>query len=496
MLSLLQTISAGFVAAALAFGQTPARAEFTAAYQSLAKKDYDSAVAHFRAGLKDQPANGQARKDLAYTLLKTGDDAAARDEFRSALDLDRNDKQAALELTFLTHAPSGQPDAQAALPAAPARSTNLWAFFDSAYRMRADVDYLAQRWSEDGISLLFVASWHNMEPDPGADEYLQKLIAACHRHAILVYAWLELPYVSEKFWADYPDWREKTGLNRDAEVGWRKLMNLQNADCSGAAAKLVQNLLERFDWDGLNLAELSFESGGSSIDPGRFTPLNQNVRSEFKDIADFDPLLLFEAGSPHANAKDRATFLQFRRVVEARMQSEWTKNLAAVRKTKPYLDIVLTSRDEHANLLIETPDRKQIGIDLSAIGLNRSQLSEAVASAIKQHLAVALYSENFIGRADLRALAAVAAGTQQAPPTTPDAPLTIAALNASIQSATVSKAEVDISYRSRARAPVEFDERVRAIELDGAPFWKAGEKGCSGWAMLPPGQHLVTFTAR
>ena len=63
------------------------------------------------------------------------------------------------------------------------------------------------------------------------DEYLKQLIEACHRNAILVYAWLELPHVSEKFWADHPEWREKTGVGQDAQLDWRKLMNLQNPDC-------------------------------------------------------------------------------------------------------------------------------------------------------------------------------------------------------------------------------------------------------------------------
>jgi len=57
---------------------------------------------------------------------------------------------------------------------------------------------------------LHVAAWHNFEPDPEQDAYLQRLIAAAHREGIQVYAWLELPHVSEKFWAAHPEWREKT----------------------------------------------------------------------------------------------------------------------------------------------------------------------------------------------------------------------------------------------------------------------------------------------
>ncbi len=75
---------------------------------------------------------------------------------------------------------------------------------------------------------LHVAAWHYCERDPQGDEYLRNLIEACHRHGILVYAWLELPHVSEKFWDDHPEWREKTALLQDAQLDWRKLMNLTN----------------------------------------------------------------------------------------------------------------------------------------------------------------------------------------------------------------------------------------------------------------------------
>ena len=115
--------------------------------------------------------------------------------------------------------------------APPFRSNRLWAFFDSAYRTRVDVDYFAARWRKAGIAALHVAAWHNFEPDPEGDAYLKRLIEACHREGILVYAWFELPHVSEKFWTDHPAWREQTAMQQDAQLDWRKLMNLTNRDC-------------------------------------------------------------------------------------------------------------------------------------------------------------------------------------------------------------------------------------------------------------------------
>jgi tetratricopeptide (TPR) repeat protein len=88
--------------------QTNPQAELDAAYKALTTKDYDSAVAHFRAGLSAEPQNAAARKDFAYTLLKVGENTAARDQFRAALELNRHDDPAALEFAFLAYE-TGQP---------------------------------------------------------------------------------------------------------------------------------------------------------------------------------------------------------------------------------------------------------------------------------------------------------------------------------------------------------------------------------------------------
>jgi tetratricopeptide (TPR) repeat protein len=85
------------------WSQTPAVAELSQAYQALAQKDYDAAIELFRTGLAKQPDNAGAHKDLAYTLLKTGDNAEARDEFEAALRLNQGDETAALEYAFLAY---------------------------------------------------------------------------------------------------------------------------------------------------------------------------------------------------------------------------------------------------------------------------------------------------------------------------------------------------------------------------------------------------------
>ncbi len=173
---------------------------------------------------------------------------------------------------------------------APFRSGRLWAFFDSAYRSRVDLDYFAARWKAAGIGALHVAAWHYWEDDAIGDEYLRTLIDACHRHGIAVYAWLELPHVSAKFWDQHPEWREKTALLQDAQLDWRKLMNLTDRDAFAAVSKGLRGLMGRFDWDGVNLAELYFESLEGFDNPARLTPMNASVRAEFRAKAGFDPI--------------------------------------------------------------------------------------------------------------------------------------------------------------------------------------------------------------
>ncbi len=95
--------------AAVAFSQTPpapidpAYAELDKAYQELKAKKYDSAIAGFERAIALAPDRPSVRKDLAYTLLKVGETAAARDQFAAAMRLDPGDDQVALEYAFLCY---------------------------------------------------------------------------------------------------------------------------------------------------------------------------------------------------------------------------------------------------------------------------------------------------------------------------------------------------------------------------------------------------------
>ena len=219
----------------------------------------------------------------------------------------------------------------------PFRSNRLWAFFDSAYRTRADLDYLAARWRKAGIAALQVAAWHNFEPNPESDAFLAKLVETCHREGILVYSWFELPHVSERFWADHPEWREKTASGQDAHLDWRKLMNLRDQGCFRAVSAGVRSLISHFDWDGVNLAELYFESLEGVSNPARFTP----------NLPDF----------ASRASLDRRADLVFH------MQQDWLNEIELARHTKPQLDIVLTHIDDR----FDTSIRDSLGADAARV---------------------------------------------------------------------------------------------------------------------------------
>ncbi len=189
---------------------------------------------------------------------------------------------------------------------------------------------------------------------------MKSLIEACHRHGILVYAWIELPHVSGKFWNEHPEWREKTALLQDAQLDWRKLMNLTNRDCFHAASAGIKELIHRFDWDGVNLAELYFESLEGAANPARFTPMNDDVRREFKAAQGFDPIDLFHA---RKDAESLRLFLDFRASLARRMQDEWIAEIETVRGARPNLDLVLTHVDDR----FDTGMKDAIGADAGRV---------------------------------------------------------------------------------------------------------------------------------
>jgi hypothetical protein len=228
----------------------------------------------------------------------------------------------------------------------PFRSPRLHAFFDYGYRVAVDLDYFARRWRGYGIAALHVSAWHFWDRE--RDQYLRDLIAACHRQGIQVYAWFELPHVSDRFWQEHPRWREKTATLQDAHLDWRALMNLLDPAAFAAVAEGMASLLSAFDWDGVNLAELYFESPLGPEHQQRLTPMNDVVRAEFTRLSGWDPLELFRQDSARhwkKNPNGWRRFADYRASLIAHLHERLLEVIAAAKKSKPYLHTIVTSVD-------------------------------------------------------------------------------------------------------------------------------------------------------
>src|SRR5271167_3572645 len=75
----------------------PAFEALSRAFDSLRAHQYDAAIGQFREAAAISPLRADIRKNLAYTLLKTGDSEAARIEFGLAMKDDPADLHVALE---------------------------------------------------------------------------------------------------------------------------------------------------------------------------------------------------------------------------------------------------------------------------------------------------------------------------------------------------------------------------------------------------------------
>jgi tetratricopeptide (TPR) repeat protein len=97
-------------------GQADARdmSDAARAYEALRVRDYDLAIAAFRAaiGTAAGPSLGSLRKDLAYMYLKVGENELAMEQFREVMRLNPDDTQAALDYAFLCYENKRQAEAR------------------------------------------------------------------------------------------------------------------------------------------------------------------------------------------------------------------------------------------------------------------------------------------------------------------------------------------------------------------------------------------------
>jgi hypothetical protein len=73
----------------------------------------------------------------------------------------------------------------------------------------------------------------------------------------------------------------------------------------------VLSVLGQFSWDGVNIAELNYDTDHGPLNPAKYVPMNDDVRRDFAEARGFDPRLLFDAASPYFWQKNPKAFEQF-----------------------------------------------------------------------------------------------------------------------------------------------------------------------------------------
>jgi uncharacterized protein YdaL len=228
--------------------------------------------------------------------------------------------------------------------APPVRRAGAEFYFDPGYREQAPIERLVKSWRRDGVRAIYAAAWHFY---PHWNYDYDTMIKECHEQGIAVYAWFELPQVSQKFWDDHPEWREKTATGRDANIGWRLPMNLADDDCRAAVLNFVSDLMASHDWDGINIAELCFDTSDGLKDRDGYVPMNDAVRSRFEHEAGFDPILVLDPKSEYYWQKNQMAvdkWSKFRSGLVRRSLVDLLERIEPLRASRQ-LDVICTALD-------------------------------------------------------------------------------------------------------------------------------------------------------
>ena len=249
------------------------------------------------------------------------------------------------------------------------RRDQLEMYFDPGYRHTVSIEQLVPRWAANGIRVLHVAGWHEY---PTWKYDYARLVRLAHANGILVYCWLEPPQVSQKFWQEHPEWREKNFKGEDVRPSWRYPVALTDPACLAATLENYRRLLATFDWDGVNIGELCFEAGRGMRDPLFMTPLHPSARKEFHAQAGFDPIELFDQASPRYWRRDAAALAAFTKYRINRVTQLHDAVLALVKGVadgKPGFQVVVTVYDSLA-----APElRANLGVDARQIAALQSK---------------------------------------------------------------------------------------------------------------------------
>lgn len=243
------------------------------------------------------------------------------------------------------------------------RREQLEFFFDPGFRQHYSVENLVRSWVSNGIRTIHVAGWHQY---PKYTYDYARLIRLAHANGILVYAWLEPPQVSQMFWKNHPEWREKNIKGDDAAPSWRYPLALTDTLCLKAMVAEYRTFLRSYDWDGVDLAELYFEAGRGFEEPKLFTPAHPTARLELRRKYGIELAAAFDSLSPmywKINPVVKEIIINYRVQKLQAVYDSLLRTFDEIAKEKPGFQIIVTALDDFGS-----PDlREKFGCDMRSI---------------------------------------------------------------------------------------------------------------------------------
>ena len=247
-------------------------------------------------------------------------------------------------------------------------------YFDPGLHTALSIETLVKSWSEQGIRVVHAAGWHEY---PKYNYDYDRLIRLCHAYGIVVYAWLEPPQISKKFYDENPQWREKNYKGKDVQYDWRYPVALTDPGCLSTAIEWTRKFLSSHDWDGVNIAEIYFGGEGAPDDPRVLTPFHPSARDQFEKRFGFDPTQLFQYESPHfykTSPQNWKKFVDFRVGWVTQITSQFLSVASEVFRTKPGAQIIVTVLDQKSVPGLRTT----IGVDVEQLVALRKKFNFAV----------------------------------------------------------------------------------------------------------------------
>ena len=92
---------------------------------------------------------------------------------------------------------------------------------------------------------------------------------------------------------------------------WRYHMDLDIPECQDAAFDFVEGLVKQYPWDGVNIAELNYDTEDGPNNPQYYIPMGASTRSAFRALGGFDPIDLFKPDSPYYWKQNPAALKKF-----------------------------------------------------------------------------------------------------------------------------------------------------------------------------------------